>query len=92
MRISYVLGIYKALQMLLPDAAVADAWIKRPDTAPLFTPEFGACYASRDLATAIEETRFHRARFMTYTGEPPMEIDRRVPRASLSGGAPSHGM
>jgi hypothetical protein len=35
-RISYVLGIYKALQILLPDPAAADAWVKRPNTAPLF--------------------------------------------------------
>ena len=35
-RISYVLGIYKALQILLPDEKAADAWIKRPNTAPLF--------------------------------------------------------
>jgi hypothetical protein len=35
-RISYVLGIYKALQILLPDAARADAWIRTPNTAPLF--------------------------------------------------------
>lgn len=35
-RISYVLGIYKALQILLPDPAAADAWVKRPSSAPLF--------------------------------------------------------
>ena len=35
-RISYVLGIYKALQILLPDDASADAWIRRPNEAPLF--------------------------------------------------------
>ena len=35
-RISYVLGIYKALQILLPDEKAADAWIKRPNDAPLF--------------------------------------------------------
>ncbi len=35
-RISYVLGIYKALQILLPDDASADAWIRRPNQAPLF--------------------------------------------------------
>lgn len=35
-RISYVLGIYKALQVLLPDPAAADAWIHRPNRAPLF--------------------------------------------------------
>jgi hypothetical protein len=35
-RISYVLGIYKALQILFPDTERADAWISRPNTAPLF--------------------------------------------------------
>lgn len=35
-RISYVLGIYKALQILLRDEKAADAWVKRPNTAPLF--------------------------------------------------------
>lgn len=35
-RISYVLGIYKALQILLPDETAADAWVKRPNAAPLF--------------------------------------------------------
>ncbi|WP_338847733.1 antitoxin Xre/MbcA/ParS toxin-binding domain-containing protein [Massilia sp. W12] len=36
-RISYILGIYKALQILLPDPAAADGWIKRPNHAPLFS-------------------------------------------------------
>ncbi len=35
-RISYVLGIYKALQMLLPSDEAADAWIRKPNAAPLF--------------------------------------------------------
>jgi len=35
-RISYVLGIYKALQILLPDEKAADAWVKQPNSAPLF--------------------------------------------------------
>ena len=35
-RVSYILGIYKALQILLPDAAAADAWVRKPNTAPLF--------------------------------------------------------
>lgn len=35
-RISYVLGIYKALQILLPDEKAADAWVKRTNEAPLF--------------------------------------------------------
>jgi hypothetical protein len=35
-RISYLLGIYKALQILLPDAQAADAWVRKPNQAPLF--------------------------------------------------------
>ena len=35
-RLSYLLGIYKALQILLPDVAAADAWVKKPNTAPGF--------------------------------------------------------
>jgi hypothetical protein len=35
-RISYILGIYKALQLLLPDTRAADEWIRRPNEAPLF--------------------------------------------------------
>ena len=35
-RISYVLGIYKALQLLFPDPVRADAWIRKPNTAEPF--------------------------------------------------------
>ena len=35
-RLSYLLGIYKALQLLLPDTRVADEWIRRPNEAPQF--------------------------------------------------------
>jgi antitoxin Xre/MbcA/ParS-like protein len=35
-RISYLLGIYKALQILLPDPHAADAWVRQPNQAPLF--------------------------------------------------------
>ena len=35
-RISYLLGIYKALQILLPDARAADEWIRKPNTAAPF--------------------------------------------------------
>lgn len=35
-RISHVLGIYKALHLLFPVDTQADAWIKRPNSAPLF--------------------------------------------------------
>jgi hypothetical protein len=35
-RLSYLLGIYKALQILLPDPQAADGWVSRPNAAPLF--------------------------------------------------------
>jgi len=35
-RLSYLLGIYKALQILLPDPQAADSWVHRPNAAPLF--------------------------------------------------------
>lgn len=35
-RISYILGIYKALRILLPTEDAANKWIKKPNTAPLF--------------------------------------------------------
>lgn len=35
-RLSNLLGIYKSLQILLPDAAAADAWVRKPSSAPIF--------------------------------------------------------
>ena len=35
-RLSYVFGIYKALQLLLPDPAAADGWLQRPNSAAPF--------------------------------------------------------
>lgn len=35
-RLSHVFAIYAALQILLPIPERADAWIKKPNTAPLF--------------------------------------------------------
>ncbi|GAB2540096.1 antitoxin Xre/MbcA/ParS toxin-binding domain-containing protein [Rhodanobacter koreensis] len=35
-RISYLLGIWKALQILFPDPAQADAWLHKPNQALLF--------------------------------------------------------
>ena len=39
---------------------------------------YGVYYAARTLDTAIEETKFHRARFLSSTNEDPGEIDMRV--------------
>jgi hypothetical protein len=35
-RISYLLGIFKALAILFPQADRADAWLRKPNTAPTF--------------------------------------------------------
>ena len=39
---------------------------------------FGVYYAAKTLHTAIEETTYHRARFLAYTREDAGEIDMRV--------------
>ena len=36
LRIGYILSIYRALHTLFPDAAQADTWIHRANSAPLF--------------------------------------------------------
>jgi hypothetical protein len=35
-RLSYLLGIYKSLQILLPDTRAADEWVRKPNAAPPF--------------------------------------------------------
>ncbi|MBP6251750.1 MAG: DUF2384 domain-containing protein [Rubrivivax sp.] len=35
-RLSNLLGIWKSLQILLPDTAAADTWVRRPNAAPPF--------------------------------------------------------
>ena len=35
-RISYLLGIYKALHILIPNPVFADSWLRRDNQAPLF--------------------------------------------------------
>lgn len=35
-RASYILGIYKSLQILLPDPELADQWLLTPNDNPLF--------------------------------------------------------
>ncbi|WP_247739911.1 MbcA/ParS/Xre antitoxin family protein [Endozoicomonas sp. G2_2] len=51
-RLSLLLGIYKGLEMLLPRADAADAWVKRPNSNPIFG---GATPLERMLAGHIED-------------------------------------
>lgn len=65
------------------------SWIMAPFTHP--NPEgsrfsdgvYGVYYAARDRATAVAETRHHRARFLAFTQEPPLEVEMRVLEAKL---------
>ncbi len=51
-RISYILGIYKALQILIPDPVAADAWIRRPNRA---TPFGGRSALERMLSGNVSD-------------------------------------
>jgi len=56
-----------------------------PDGGRFNDPTFGAYYTSRSLDAAVSETRYHRARFLRLTAEPPLELDMRVLEARLAG-------
>ncbi len=45
---------------------------------------YGVYYAAKEIDTAIEETKFHRARFLHATKEPPIEIDMRSYASDLT--------
>lgn len=46
---------------------------------------YGVYYAANGIDTAIAETRFHRARFLAATKEPPIELDLRAYASDLVG-------
>lgn len=46
---------------------------------------YGAYYSARQLETAVAETKYQRARFLSRTREPPMHLDMRVLVADLDG-------
>jgi len=54
-----------------------------PDGSRFADGSYGVYYAARDRATAVEETKYHRARFLSFTNEPPMQIEMRVLKAKL---------
>ncbi len=51
-RLSYLLGIYKALLVLLPNPEHADTWIRRANAAPVFS---GAPPLERMLAGQVAD-------------------------------------
>jgi hypothetical protein len=64
-------------------------WIMAPFThlaasgGRFSTSFFGAYYATRELATVVTETVYHRERFLDATCQPAMEVDVRVFQATL---------
>lgn len=56
-RISYLLGIWKALKILLPDPDSARGWVRRPNTAPGFG---GRSALDRILAGNVADLAFVR--------------------------------
>lgn len=55
-----------------------------PDGSRFSDGSFGLFYAAKAIETAVAETRYHRARFMTYTQEPAQELDMRVYAVDLN--------
>ncbi len=51
-RVSYVLGIYKSLQILLPRPEAADGWVRRPNAA---APFHGASALERMLSGNVAD-------------------------------------
>ncbi len=49
-RISYLLGIYKSLNILLPSPRAANEWVRKPNAAPIFN---GQSALDRMLAGSI---------------------------------------
>ncbi|MCR4295566.1 MAG: RES family NAD+ phosphorylase [Elusimicrobia bacterium] len=58
---------------------------RNPDGSRFSDGVHGVYYAARTLATAVEETRHHRAVFMSRTKEGPMRLEMRVLTADLDG-------
>src|SRR3546814_4919763 len=65
-RISYIVGIYKALQVLLPDEKAADEWVRHPNTAPPFG---GGSALDRMLSGQVADLCVVRQRSEEHTSE-----------------------
>lgn len=58
-RISHLLGIFKSINVLLPRREAADAWIRRPNVAPLFKGRSALDYLlSGDFAALVDVRRY----------------------------------
>jgi uncharacterized protein (DUF2384 family) len=55
-RISYLVGIYKALHILLPDE-LADRWMSQPNDHPLFAGQMPLAYVIQEGIPGLERVR-----------------------------------
>ncbi len=56
---------------------------RNPQGSRFSDGSFGVYYTARTIETAIEESRFHREKFMRYTKEDPMRLEMRALTANL---------
>lgn len=71
-RASYILGIYKSLETLLPNQALADRWLATPNDNPLFN---GAAPLDRLLAGQVADLAAIRNFLDAERGGPVIAID-----------------
>jgi hypothetical protein len=55
-----------------------------PDGSRFSNGDYGVYYAAHQLSTAIAETVYHKELFLSYTHEPPQELDMRCLIAEFS--------
>ena len=55
-----------------------------PDGSRFSNGDYGVYYAAESLSTAIAETIYHKELFLSFTNEPPQELDMRSLIADFS--------
>jgi len=79
------LGLVKQEDWRLgPGCSPLMAAFTHPRSSRFSDGSFGIYYCARNVDTAIEETRFHRSRFMLATKQDPCDVDMRVYVGSLN--------
>lgn len=58
---------------------------RNPDGSRFSDGSWGVFYAGRRIATAIEETVYHRERFLRATAEPAIDLEMRCYRCAIDG-------
>lgn len=86
---SYALSLIPVADRYAGDHAsyLMDAFVHLTSEGSRFSDgSYGVYYAGLEKDTAIAETKFHKARWMGFTNQPPMDLDMRVILADLDCG------